>query len=399
MSFMSFNSLNISNISNYRSDFRASLFPIWLGNTVYCETGMFVGKDDRLPLLFSPEKILSVTSYGGDVLYEDGKDFILCPDGTISITNTSRIPYISESDYYHNVKPESTALVTRHNGEDVYTYWGDDTTMTRYQICVTYTHSGASDAFVPPCYKERFSDLLSKLEAGKDVTILFFGDSITYGRTSSFLTGEAPFLPSWSVLVTEELARRYGYSVKYVHSGLDREVKVPNDVSFGERGVITYVNTAVGGWKTDHALNFFDERVKTPIELYGCDLFVLAFGMNDGSKTADEFCVKLKAVIDQTLDVKNDISLLLVSTMLPNPDSTNGWYKNQHTYEADMIPLVDSYFEKGVPSAVAPVTSMSKFVCSRKRFFDHSGNNINHPNDFMIRMYAQTVIQTIIGID
>ena len=53
------------------------LTPIWEGNTVYRETGMFVTKNDRLPLIYKPDKILKVTSYGDEKEYVEGKDFIL----------------------------------------------------------------------------------------------------------------------------------------------------------------------------------------------------------------------------------------------------------------------------------------------------------------------------------
>jgi hypothetical protein len=45
------------------------------------------------------------------------------------------------------------------------------------------------------------------------------------------------------------------------------------------------------------------------------------------------------------------------------------------------------------------VTSVSKAILERKDFQDTTGNNINHPNDYFYRMYAQTLLQTLIGYE
>jgi len=34
-------------------------------------------------------------------------------------------------------------------------------------------------------------------------------------------------------------------------------------------------------------------------------------------------------------------------------------------------------------------------LLKRKAFKDMSGNNINHPNDFLIRIYAQTILSAL----
>jgi len=34
-----------------------------------------------------------------------------------------------------------------------------------------------------------------------------------------------------------------------------------------------------------------------------------------------------------------------------------------------------------------------------KRYYDMTGNNVNHPNDFLVRAYAQAVLTAISGAD
>ena len=382
-----------------KNDIETRLLPIWTGNVIHNETAMFVGKQDRVTLLYPPTKILSVTSYDRHKVYQEGKDFILCEDGSIALTEHTRIPYMTEDAYYHG--DPSSILFTMHNGKEIATHCGEGVIMTRWQVAITYEHSASETAFVPPCQASRFEVLNRQLSLGEDVNILFFGDSITAGCTASYYSKIDPHMPSWPALISEHLAKRYSYTVHYVQTGLAGACRIPSkDAEYGSRGFIRYINTAVGGWNANHAVDRFDERVSDWITRFDCDLLVLGFGMNDGKKSADELVGLLRNVIDRALIKQPKLSILLISTMLPNPETKNTkkpWYRNQDTFEDAMIAMADDYLAKGIPCAVAPVTSMSRSVLARKRFRDISGNNINHPNDFMIRLYAQTVIQTLVG--
>lgn len=50
----------------------------------------------------------------------------------------------------------------------------------------------------------------------------------------------------------------------------------------------------------------------------------------------------------------------------------------------------------GLATTLNTVLSLYK---DGKRFQDCTANNINHPNDFMMRIYAQTVLYTLFGED
>ena len=51
--------------------------------------------------------------------------------------------------------------------------------------------------------------------------------------------------------------------------------------------------------------------------------------------------------------------------------------------------------EKG--TVIADFYSMQKYLLKRKRFIDLTGNNVNHPNDFMIRCHAQLLTELFIS--
>ena len=52
-------------------DLETYMKPIWLGDTIYNETVVFVGQNDLGKLLYPVEEIISVTSYDLKTVYED----------------------------------------------------------------------------------------------------------------------------------------------------------------------------------------------------------------------------------------------------------------------------------------------------------------------------------------
>ncbi len=379
-------------MKNYTSE----LAPLWQGQTVYRETVMFIGATDKAPLLYIPTQILSITNYGGDVTYELGRDLVLNSDGTLSLTADTRIPYITEEAYYHN--DPSSLISIPYKGKDTFIYWGEGTSMTKWQIAVTYAHNSIPILSHPPCFSHRYTPFFEKLQNRRDVTVFFYGDSITVGGNCSYLCKTPPYMPSWTMLLTEYVAKRYDFSHKYVDTKLPRAMPVPGEISVsGTRGTLTYLNTAVGGWNSTQGIEGLEERVVAPISQYGCDLFVLAHGMNDKRLSPEEYIEKQRIMLDRVLAVAPGTAVLLVATMYANPASPR-WCMNQPLFEPELLKLAEEYNERGVPCAVAPVTSLSSQLLQRKRFCDCSGNNINHPNDFLVRLYAQTALQTLIGL-
>lgn len=391
----------IGDILEYgKYDLNTYMTPIWDGRVVYNETVMFVGMDDKASLLYTPDEILSVRSYDLKTEYEKGKDYDVV-DGQLVLLEGTRIPVISLEQYYHEkeIAGMPAQLVTKYEGKNYYTYWGEGTTMTKWQVAVTYVHDQYWEGFMPET-SDQFTKLIAKLEAGEDVTMFFYGDSITFGATSSSGANVAPYAPPYTQMFTQYLAQKYGYTIKYVNTGLDNTATPPTkDTVFGTNGTITYINTAVGGWTSADGFNKFDQYVTPYIEQYKCDFFALAFGMNDAGNSPSTEKKAIKKITDKIYEVAPEVELLLVSTMIPNPEATNGWYGNQYRFENVFEQLAKAYVEEGKSCGVACMTSMSQRIVENKRFRDHTGNNINHPNDFLGRIYAQVVFETVIGYD
>ena len=381
-----------------RYDLGAYMQPVWDGRVVHNETVMFIGQGDRVSLLYPADEILSVRSYDLKTEYEQGKDYEYI-DGKLVLLADTRIPVISTEDYYAD-REDGWSLQTRHDGIISDTYWGEGTTMTQWQVAVTYTHSQFWQGHTVESYADRYQKLISKLEDGQDVTFVFYGDSITHGANSSALMGIEPYAPTWPIMFTQYVAQRYGYTVEYIDLPLENTPVVPNEPTiYGTKGTITFINSAVGGWTTESGSGNMESYVNQFVRTYGCDLFVVAYGMNNAPAPAEAIALLHENMIEKVYAIDKDATAVMVSTMVPNPDAVGQWYGNQDTFEAEMIKSADACTDEGIPCAVAPMTSMSLSVLQTKRFCDYTGNNINHPNDFMARIYAQTLYQTVFGYE
>ena len=79
--------------------------------------------------------------------------------------------------------------------------------------------------------------------------------------------------------------------------------------------------------------------------------------------------------------------------MLPNPDG-KGNLANHRDCKQALENLVNEY--EGV--ALADMTSMSDWLLERKEFQD-MGDNLVHPTDFLSRIYAQVILNSLLVSD
>ena len=369
------------------------------GNEVKNETVFVIDRGETRKLLYPATEIISVTSYNGSITYTEGVDYTL-ENGCIKILEGSSIPEITSEAYYNYTA--NPAIQISHNGQPTWVYWGEGDTMTKYQVSVTYKHESTWEGFTQQNYSKIYDKLIKKLEAGEDVTFIFYGDSITCGATSSWFSGTGD-QHSYSMLFTEAIADLFGYTVNFIDVS---ELKpgmikpTPEDYVGGTRGTITYINPAVGGWTSADGVNNFDTFVKPYIEQYGCDLISVAFGMNDAAVNVNTTANNIKTIITKAQALDGDICSIVVSTMVPNNLATNGWYGNQDQQESALASrLLSQLNGAGIPTGLAKMTSMSLSILQYKEFLDYTGNNINHPNDFFNRVYAQTLLQCVIGYE
>ena len=366
---------------------------IFGGTTSVKETVMFLDKGDVKSLLYPIKSIVSVTSYDGKKVYEEGKDYVV-EDGKLKITADSSIKVITSDKYYNHA-----GSIIQMNGKPM--FWGESQ-VKQWQVSVTYEHDAAWEGYVQESQLEIYQNFVKKLIAGEDVTVFFYGDSITWGACSTYAEGVQPKQGAYAMLFTEALADLFGYKVKYVNTGLQASMPchpVPTaEYGTGDRGTITYVNTAIGGWNSNDGVTNFDKFVKQQVEKHGCDLFVIGYGMNDGGFAATTTKTNIKKMIDGMYEIKPEVSVMIVSTMTPHSGS-NWDFDAIKQQERQLESLAKQLRKDDKAVAVACVHSVSVAIQEHKTFNDYSGNNINHPNDWFYRVYAQTLLQTLIGYE
>ena len=335
--------------------------PLWEGDTVYNESVMFVDEREA-PLLYYPEKVISVLSPDLKTEYIEGEDFVV-ENGKIKLTENSRIFVTSLEEFFPENPKQGTYFETTVPGFK-YIMFGEGDFMFKRQVFVTYTHKDVWTGFVPK-KSNKLNRFIEKAKSGEEVTVLFFGDSITTGANSSGIIGAEPYAEDWCTMVVKTMGKFFG----------NENIK--------------YVNTAVGGMNTQWGLDTVEENVIN----YSPDLLVLAFGMNDPGLEPSEVAELKKQIVEKVNDACPNCDIAVVATMLPH-FRLKGFWGNQRYHEESLKRMLLCYEN----ADLIPMTSVHKALLERKRYYDMSGNNVNHPNDFLARAYAQTVIKVILGI-
>lgn len=350
----------------------AYLKPFWYTREVYNETVMFVGAEDEAELLYEADEILSVKSYDLTTEYTEIFDWSY-KNGKIKRTKSSKIPYWEIDDYYIS-EPDAVKIIVDKSKTGIeldgirYIKISEGTTFTSKQLAITYTHSEKWNGPIPVDKSSRFPNTLSKLSAGQSPKIVLCGDSISTGANASgTIQGGmcSPYMPPFHIMVEDYLNEKFS-----------------TDVSI--------VNTSVGGTDSTWGYtNLYENIIK-----HEPDLAIIAFGMNDGSKTPEQYKIQMTALVTALHKNSPNTEIMLVTSMLPNIEDTAKWDEKIHSFAQSLLPLENAFNYV----SVANVTEMHQAMFDAgKRYRDVTGNNINHPNDFVIRLYAQVILNTLLG--
>ncbi len=310
-------------------------------------------------LLFAPDKALRITDAGRTTVYEAGKDYVWQSGSpVVTLTAQSRIPFKTHAEMYPPaLKPGEPTTPPRAFGKTANGKSGVLFSEGHYfhdlQMQVSYTHGEQWNAAVPGAAKERLSRTLAKLQAKQPIKLVVFGDSITEGYNASGFTKAAPFQSAYPGLVAEGMQQRYG-------------------------SVVTLVNAAKAGTQASWGLQNIDKVIAEKP-----DLVLLAFGMNHGHPP-EAFAASIRLITDALHTSVPGADMVLVTSMTGNPaifplERFTGYRNALLAMEAPGI-------------AVADVTTPWLELQKRKGFSSLSGNNVNHPNDFAHRVYAQVVL-------
>ena len=165
--------------------------PFWTSTTQDRESLFFYqrkeGEQAWAPLLFPPDKILSVRSSNGTATYEEGKDFVLEKEsGVLRLVPGSRIPFKTPGEIHPPANSELPKYKAKRGDPATYLMFGEGHFFHDLQVDVTYTHAaGLWKGYVPRYQGEKLPIALGKLRRKQPITLCTLGDSITEGGNAS----------------------------------------------------------------------------------------------------------------------------------------------------------------------------------------------------------------------
>lgn len=355
------------------------ILPIWKGDVVYDETVCVLknalGEIRPKRLAYPIKKIVSVKSFNLKTVYEEGKDYAVNEYGELTILESGRIPHLKWEDYRFDAFVDDGVHI---RAADALGAWcvrelfADSDGLSAYTICVTYIHEPDNYYDVTAGKSEKLKNSLKKLNEKKQLRLAFYGDSITYGWGASGMKDvkKPPFTLPYCEATAEYLENTLGAN-------------------------IIKENFAVSGMCCD-----WGEKPENAgrVAAFKPDLTILAFGMNDaGVFRPETFAEKMQNVINRIKSVNENAEFIIVSPILPNENAAftaGSSILNYHReYPRAFLKLENA--NKNV--AYADVTKLHRLLLERKNLIDTLSNNVNHPNDFMHRVYAQVVLKTLLG--
>lgn len=392
--------------------------PFWVGNTMYDESIMLVAKTDdagnvieapRAKLLFEAEKIESVTWYfhennGSEVkTFTEGVDFVyengyIIAKGSIAHNDileldefSSSMPYVTDKMLTGEQKFPGLTLISDipSKTDGLYLPFTEGYQIVQMQLSVTYTHvEDAWQGTVPEYLGDTtLKNTLTKLKNKEDVNVLVYGDSISTGANSSSVLGISPSLPTWPEMFVKGLSSYYG-------------------------GTVNLKNTSVGGWTSSNGVSggtgwvsgqqitrpgLADQFATGELKGYVPDIAIIGFGMNDASAelSINTFCNNIKSMINTVRQQNPDCEIILLGTILANPMAKNQ-SKNQTEYTEYLGKVAKSYENV----SVLDVGAMHEDLLELGKYYtEMSSNNVNHPNDFLARVYTMNLLSTLIDFD
>jgi len=343
---------------------------LWKGGITFNESVLpLCGADGSVPpisLMYGIKKVISVRNATLGTEYRYGTDYVITADGKFQVMPGGAIPCTAYSNWYSASQPSNSSnWMPCRDGK--YTYFSESGDIHSSQLAITYTHDETWSGFVPESKTDLLPKTCSKLQNKQHLSVVFFGDSVTVGCNASSFLNRAPQMPTWPDMTVAALKAKYGYS----------------DIS--------HVDTAVGGMQSDWGVQQTTSRVTA----YNPDLVFIGFGTNDGTagRTAADFKSNIETIINTVRASRPDCEFVIVSPLVPNPETL--FYGVQESY----LPVMQQIESEYTGVAFANVYSSFKDILTIKRYCDVTGNNVNHPNDFFVRIYTQTMMTALTPSD
>ncbi len=324
--------------------------PVWEAGSIQNEPLLFIQEEGQATakLFFTPLAGLRITHPDLTMTYNQGRDYIWTPGSrVVTLTVSSRIPFKTHAQMCPpKGSPNMFGAVLHSEGH----FFHD------LQVQASYATTEKWEGPVPAAEMEKLKNTIAKLKARQPLSVVALGDSITEGYNASGFRdlNTPPYQSPYPRLVGNTLQERFGGKVSVVNLGQAGSV---SSAGFSLLGKVTAAKP---------------------------DLVMVAYGMNHG-ENAEEYGKRMLKLLDAVKASSPGADVVLVASMCGNP----------RMFPAERFAGYRDALRKleGPGVAVADVTSIWAELMKRKSFSDLSGNNVNHPNDFSHRVYAQVIIQ------
>ena len=315
------------------------LSPMWQSDTCFDEAVVFVrdsiGGPSVAQLLFTPASVILLRNSAHTINYTEGIDYTVdALNKRLVLTPASKIKKV----------PRDSSISGEWNFQSV-------------QMEVTYKHSDRWVGYKPAYAGNNLPITTSKLKSGQPVTYATMGNSISYGYSSSGLHNVSPFMPSYCYLLKAMLEKSTGSPITFYNHSIS--------------------GTASSG-KSDMAKLVAAENP---------DFVILAYGMNECGGDGKTYKANLKGIIDTIRKIKPNCEFIIETSSYPAEQAA--CYVGLPKMRDSVATMVGN----GV--VMDDLTQLWSDLLDYKRYWDLTGNGINHPDDWGQRLYAQSFMEIL----
>lgn len=324
---------------------------------IFKEKGRLLGR-----LAFPPIEILKVYNPVKEIYLQEGEDFFVVGKELVFKESEE----LQESSFQEewllgkNLPKDIENLGSQYKIDDVLLIGARE--LAAFQFRVTYKCKKPNFPQMVE-FGENLNSLKAKIREGKEIKIILYGDSICNAANSSGEAGVPPFERAWYEIALERCCEAYGNPCMKIF------------------------NRSRSGYGTDWGAQAAEEKIEE------ADLLIVAFGMNDAADTnlsARNFEKNIRKILASRKN--GDCDFILISSILPNPQNELFRYDLRKIYAEKLREIC-----KEKNGAFINMTCISEFYIGKKRYCEISGNNFNHPNDFIYKFYADALAIACIG--
>lgn len=181
------------------------LQPIWNTPTVYDETGVVIGEEGEVRLLFAALKnSIVVRDIHLEKTYQEGKDYVVTAKG-IKRVKDGELPFWKVDEYFSKTYNPPVMLkadpekIDFSFEEERYIFHSEGADGVRHYLAISYQTDETWQGYIP-AKDENAKPFVQALQEHKKAKITFYGDSITVGCNASGTEYGGmlnPYLPPW----------------------------------------------------------------------------------------------------------------------------------------------------------------------------------------------------------